>query len=211
MNAELLRLDPTEERELHKFRALSEAIEIICNEFKIKTDTNKGVFVENVKEDPQKLINEFIGITHANGFNDSKRVKQFIKHWTMIKNKPQKYLDLLIDEGYADEDTEIDEGDFYQKLLSAFLYAHDTDWKMDHEELSEFISEEINQDFSITYEETLQKPNIIVEKIEKESDFTMLNIDTQMDSYSFFICRKDEKAKILDLARKLNFPITDTF
>ena len=82
---------------------------------------------------------------------------------------------------------------------------------MDHEELSEFISEEIGQNFSITYEETLQKPSVIVEKIEKESSFTMLNINTQMDSYSFFICKKEEKEKILELARKLNFPIEDTF
>ena len=82
---------------------------------------------------------------------------------------------------------------------------------MDHEELSEFISEEIGQDFKITYEETKQKPSVIVEKIEKESDFTMLNIDTQMDSYSFFICKKSEKEKILELSRKLSFPIEDAF
>lgn len=211
MDAELVDLDTTDERETHKIKALTEAIEVICNEFKITTELNKGKFVEFVKEDPEKLINEFIEITHAKDFNNTKRVKEFIKYWKMIKNKPQKYLDLLIDEGYADEETEIDEKDFYQKLLSEFLCAIDTDWKMDHEDLSEFISEEIKQDFKITYEETLQKPSVIVEKIEKESDYTMLNIDTQMDSYSFFICKKSEKDKILELARKLHFPIEDTF
>lgn len=211
MDAELLDENPTDEREIHKINALQQAIEIICNQFKITTDQNKGHFVEYIQEDPEKLIAGFIEITHSKDFNDAKTVKEFIKYWKMIKSKPQKYLDLLIDEGYADEETEIDERDFYQKLLSEFLCAYDTDWKMDHEELSEFISEEIGQNFSITYEETLQKPSVIVEKIEKESSFTMLNINTQMDSYSFFICKKEEKEKILELARKLNFPIEDTF
>lgn len=211
MDAELLDLETTDEREIHKIKALTEAIEIICNEFKIITEKNQGKFLEYVQEDPEKLVSDFIEITHVKDFNDAKRVKEFIKYWKMIKNKPQKYLNLLIDEGYAHEETEIDEKDFYHKLLSEFLYAYDTDWKMDHEELSEFVSEEIKQDFSITYEETKQKPIVIVEKIERQSDFTMLNIDTQMDSYSFFVCKKSEKDKILELARKLGFPIKDSF
>lgn len=211
MDSKLIDENPTDEREIHKINALQQAIEIICNQFNITTDQNKGHFVEYIQEDTEKLIAGFIEITHSKDFNDAKTVKEFIKYWKMIKSKPQKYLDLLIDEGYADEETEIDERDFYQKLLSEFLCAYDTDWKMDHEELSEFISEEIGQNFSITYEETLQKPSVIVEKIEKESSFTMLNINTQMDSYSFFICKKEEKEKILELARKLNFPIEDTF
>lgn len=123
----------------------------------------------------------------------------------MIKNKPQKYLNLFIDE--ADEETEIDQIYLYHHLLSDFLCAYDTDWKMDHEELSEFISTEIQQDFKITYEKTFQKPNVILEKIEKESNYTMLNINTQMDCYSFFICKKEGKTRIFDLSRKLNFPI----
>lgn len=211
MDAELLDESPTDEREIHKLNALQQAIEIICNEFKITTDQNQGNFVTYIQENPEKLIKEFIEITHAKDFNDAKTVKEFVKYWKMIKNHPQKYLDLLIKDGYADEETEIDEKDFYQKLLSEFLCTFDTDWKIDHEELSEFISEEIGQDFKITYEETLQKPSVIVDKIEKESNYTMLNIDTQMDSYSFFICKKEEKSKIKELARKLNFPIEDSF
>lgn len=207
--AKILTEDTQDEKEKSYLKIFSQVIEIICNDMKISTEQNQGKFVENVKEDPEKLIEEFIEITHAKDFNDAKRVKEFIKYWKMIKNNPQKYLDLLIDEGYADEETEIDEKDFYQHLLSDFLCAYDTDWKMDHEDLSEFISEEIKQDFKITYEETLQKPSVINEKIEKESDYTLLNIDTQMDSYSFFICKKQEKEKILDLAKKLGFPIED--
>ena len=209
--AKILTEDTQDEKEKSYLKVFSQAIEIVCNDIKISTEQNEGKFVENVKEVPEKLIEEFIEITHAKNFNDAKRVKEFIKYWKMIKNNPQKYLDLLIDEGYADEETEIDEKDFYQHLLSDFLCAYDTDWKMEHEDLSEFISEEIKQDFKITYEETLQKPSVINEKIEKESDSTLLNIDTQMDSYSFFICKKSEKDRILELARKLHFPIQDIF
>ncbi|MDY3444792.1 hypothetical protein PG616_08070, partial [Riemerella anatipestifer] len=82
-----------------------------------------------------------------------------------------------------------------------------SDWKVDYDDLSQFISEEIQQEFTIKDKEMWQ----IAEKIEKESDFTMLNIDTQMDSYSLFICEKSEKERILEIARKLDFPIEAHF
>lgn len=210
-NAELLDVNSSDEIDQHYLQKLSEAVEIICNEFEITTDKNQGKFVKQIKEDPTKLLEEFIEITHAKDFNDEEGILEFKHHWDLIQKNPEEYKEIIVDEGYFDEDAEIDTHHFTKYLLSEFLCAFDTDWKMDHEELSEFISEEIGQDFKITYEETKQKPSVIVEKIEKESDFTMLNIDTQMDSYSFFICKKSEKEKILELSRKLSFPIEDAF
>ena len=207
--AKILKEDTQDEKEKSYLKVFANAIEIICNQFKISTEKNQGKFVENVKEDSEKLLEEFIEVTNAKDFQDEKTIANFKKYAKMIREKPEKYLKLLIKEDYADEETEIDEKNFYQHLLSKFLCAFDTDWKIDHEELSEFITKEIGQDFKITYEETLQNPDIIARKIEAESDFTLLNIDTQMDSYSFFICRKNEKDEILDLARKLQFPIED--
>ena len=210
-NAELLDVNSSDEIDQHYLQKLSEAVEIICNEFEITTDKNQGKFVKQIKEDPTKLLEEFIEITHAKDFNDEEGILEFKHHWDLIQKNLEEYKEIIVDEGYFDEDAEIDTHHFTKYLLSEFLCAFDTDWKMDHEELSEFISEEIGQDFKITYEETKQKPSVIVEKIEKESDFTMLNIDTQMDSYSFFICKKSEKEKILELSRKLSFPIEDAF
>lgn len=210
-NAKILTEDTQDEKEKCYLKSLSEAIEIICSEFEIATETNQGKFVKQVKEDPKKLLENFIEIIHAKDFNDEEGILEFKHNWNLIQKNPEEYKEILVDEGYLDEDAETDIHYFTQYLLSDFLCAYDTDWKIDHEELSEFISEEIKQDFKITYEETLQKVQVIVEKIEKESDFTMLNIDTQMDSYSFFICKKSEKDKILELARKLHFPIEDTF
>lgn len=209
--AKILTEDTQNESEKAYLKVFSEAVEIICNQFKITTEQNQGKFVENEKEDPEKLIEEFIEITHAKDFNDENDILEFKKNWKLIQENPEEYGEMLIEEGYFDEDAEIDTHYFTQYLLSEFLCAYKTDWKMDYEELSEFISEEIGQDFKIIYEETLQKTSVIVEKIEKESDYTMLNIDNQMDSYSFFICKKSEKDKILELSRKLNFPVQDTF
>ncbi|WBX95848.1 hypothetical protein [Chryseobacterium gambrini] len=208
-NAELLDINSKDEIDQQYLEKISEAVEIICNEFKITTEKNQGRFVENIKEDPEKLIEEFIEITHAKDFQDKKTIEEFKKYAKMIREKPEKYLKLLIKEDYADEDTEIDEKDFYYQLLKEFLLTYDDDWKMDHEALSEYISEEIGQDFKITYEETLQKPEVVAQKLEKESEYTLLNVDSQMDSYSFFLCKKGEKTKILNLAKKLHFPIED--
>jgi len=210
-NAKIITEDTQDEKEEYYLKAFLEAIEIICNKFEITTDKNQGKFVKLVKEAPEKLLENFIEITHAKEFNDEEGILEFKHNWNLIQKNPEEYKEILVDEGYFDEDSEIDTHYFTQYLLSEFLCAFNTDWKMDHEDLSEFISEEIGQNFKITYEETLQKPSIIVEKIEKESDYTMLNIDTQMDSYSFFICKKSEKDKILELARKLHFPIEDRF
>ena len=207
--ATLLDVNSTDETDQYYLGKLSEAVEIICNEFKIPTEQNQGRFVEIVKESPEKLLEEFIAATHAKNFQDEKSIAKFRQQVKMIRETPEKYLKLLIEEGYADEEGEIDLPDFYQYLLSDFLLAYDTDWKMDHEALSEYITEEIGQKFTITYEETEQRPEVIARKLEQESDYTLLNIDRQMDSYSFLVVKKDDKDKILDLAKKLHFPIED--
>lgn len=208
-NAKQLDVNTTNETDLYYLQKLSEAVELICNRFKITTEQNQGIFTEPVKEDQEKILEQFITITHARDFNDEQTVENFIKYYRMIQNEPQTYLELLIEEGYEDEETEPDQKDFYYELLSHFLFSYQDDWKMDHEALSEYISEEIGQPFTITYEETQQRPHLVAEKIEAQSDYTMLNIDTQIDSYSFFICKKTEKAQLLEYARKLNFPIED--
>jgi len=208
-NAVLINLETKDELELQYLQKLAEATEIICNQFKISTEKNQGKFTEAENEDPEKLIEEFIEATKAKDFNDENEVLEFKNNWKLIRENPEEYKEILVDEGYFDEDEEVDIRYFTQHLISEFFCAYDTDWKMDHEELSEFISEEIGQDFKIIYEETLQKPEVIARKIEQESDFTLLNINTQMDSYSFFLCKKTEKDKILDFARQLEFPIED--
>ena len=207
--ATLLDVNSTDETDQYYLGKLSEAVEIICNEFKIPTEQNQGKFVEAVKKAPEKLLEEFIAATHAKNFQDEKAIAKFRQQAKMIRETPEKYLKLLIEEGYADEESEIDLPYFYQYLLSDFLFAYDTDWKMDHEALSEYITEEIGQKFTVTYEETEQRPEVIARKLEQESDYTLLNIDRQMDSYSFLVVKKDDKDKILDLAKKLHFPIED--
>lgn len=208
-NAELLNPSSNDELDKYYLEKISEAVELICNEFKIETENNKGRFTETIKEDDEKLLDEFIEITHANDFQEKNEIVRFKKNIKMIRDKPEVYLERCIKNGSLDEDCEIDVIDFYQGLLGEFLFSYQDDWKIDHEELSAYISEEIGQDFNITYEETGQRPEVIARKLEKESDFTLLNIDTQMDSYSFFLCEKSDKDKILELARKLHFPIED--
>lgn len=210
-NAKVLTEETKDQREQHYLKALSDAIELICNEFEITTEKNQGNFIKPEKEDPEKLLEEFIEITHVKDFQNEENIAEFKQNFSLIFTNPEEYKEKMVEEGYFDEDTDIDIQYFIQFLLSEFLCTYDTDWKIDYEDLCEFISEEIRQDFKITYEEALQKPSIIVEKIKKESDYTMLNIDTQSDSYSFFICKKEAENRILELARKLYFPIEDSF
>ncbi|WP_260393297.1 hypothetical protein [Riemerella anatipestifer] len=65
----------------------------------------------------------------------------------------------------------------------------DSDWKVDYDDLSGLISEKIQQEFVIKDKEMWQ----IVEKLERESEFTMLNIDTQMDRYLFLFVRRQKR------------------
>ncbi|WP_446430582.1 DUF6630 family protein [Riemerella anatipestifer] len=140
-------------------------------------------------------------------FRSEEEIEVFKQNWYLIQENPEKYKEILVDEGYFDEDSEVDIPYFTQHLLSELLLTFNSDWKVDYDDLSEFISEKIQQEFVVKDKEMWQ----IVEKMEKESDFTMLNIDTQVDSYSLFICKKSEKERILEIARKLDFPIEAHF
>ncbi|WP_260309414.1 DUF6630 family protein [Riemerella anatipestifer] len=195
------------EYEKYYLKAFTEAVEIVCNEFEIVTEKNQGKFVKSVEEAPEKLLEEFIEIVGVKGFRSEEEIQVFKQNWHLIQENPEKYKEILVDEGYFDEDSEVDIPYFTQHLLSELLLTFNSDWKVDYDDLSQFISEEIQQEFTIKDKEMWQ----IAEKIEKESDFTMLNIDTQMDSYSLFICEKSEKERILEIARKLDFPIEAHF
>ncbi|ADZ12049.1 hypothetical protein J5295_03795 [Riemerella anatipestifer] len=207
VEAKVLDVNTQNEYEKYYLKAFTEAVEIVCNEFEIVTEKNQGKFVKSVEEAPEKLLEEFIEIVGVKGFRSEEEIQVFKQNWHLIQENPEKYKEILVDEGYFDEDSEVDIPYFTQHLLSELLLTFNSDWKVDYDDLSQFISEEIQQEFTIKDKEMWQ----IAEKIEKESDFTMLNIDTQMDSYSLFICEKSEKERILEIARKLDFPIEAHF
>lgn len=140
-------------------------------------------------------------------FRSEEEIEVFKQNWYLIQENPEEYKEMLVEEGCFDEDCEIDIPYFTQHLLSELLLTFDSDWKVDYDDLSGLISEKIQREFVIKDKEMWQ----IVEKLEIESEFTMLNVDTQMDSYSLFICKKSEKGKILEIARKLDFPIEAHF
>ncbi|MDY3363568.1 DUF6630 family protein [Riemerella anatipestifer] len=206
-HAKVLDVNTQNEYEKHYIKFFTEAIEIVCNEFEIVTEKNQGKFVKSVEEAPEKLLEEFIEITGVKDFRSEEEIEVFKQNWYLIQENPEEYKEMLVEEGCFDEDCEVDIPYFTQHLLSELLLTFDSDWKVDYDDLSEFISEKIQQELVVKDKEMWQ----IVEKLEIESDFTMLNIDTQMDSYSLFICEKSEKERILEIARKLDFPIEAHF
>lgn len=76
-------------------------------------------------------------------------------------------------------------------LLQPMLDSFDTDWGIDNEELSEYLSNIIGKKFKLP--QKALEPYEIVERLEKKSDYTLLNIETEQDSYSLFVCKQKIK------------------
>ncbi|GJJ80208.1 hypothetical protein PcPA57_09280 [Pasteurella canis] len=57
------------------------------------------------------------------------------------------------------------------------------------------------------YRKKALEPYEIVERLEQKSDYTLLNIETEQDSYCLFVCKQRDKKRILQLARVLDLDI----
>lgn len=100
-------------------------------------------------------------------------------------------------------------------LLREFVYIYNDDWKMDYESLSEYIAEGIDQEFEVTFEQCktafdesdgeVEPADVIRQKIEQQSDFTLLQLISGNDDVNFAIVQKADKAKILTLTDELGF------
>ncbi|UYW01909.1 hypothetical protein K5I29_03055 [Flavobacterium agricola] len=159
--------------------------------------------------DLDNLLQEFVFLTEADEFNEPKTVQEFIANSKYIKNNLDDYFKLLIEEGCADEVANFNEAAYFQYVLSSLLFTYEDDWKQNYQSLSDYITNETGQEFTISAHEVQNGPETIAKKLEQETDYTLMNVAVTETENSFFICLKNRKNKIVALAKQLNFPIVN--
>ena len=75
------------------------------------------------------------------------------------------------------EDENFDEEYAKLELIRSYLHCYQDDWKIDYDSLNHFISEALEQTFEITFEEAQHEFARIKNKVETESDYTLLYVD----------------------------------
>ncbi|WP_019520040.1 hypothetical protein [Faucicola boevrei] len=163
-------------------------------------------------DDPSELLELFDSLV-----GDRVSFSRFLMEaYGLTKEEAEEWQD--DDEAYEDEE----DREYSRRLqlsagvcllLREFGYVYNDDWKMDYEGLSEHISEWLDQEFEITFEECkmafddsdgeAMPADVIRQKIEQESDFTLLEFISGDDDVNFAIVQKTDKAKILELADEL--------
>lgn len=130
----------------------------------------------------------------------------FFRDYHALQHTPEHCMQQLIEQGYAsEEDTPEWHYLAYRFLLQPALHAFETDWRIDNAELSDYLSSMIGQPFKLPKKSLM--PEDIAQRLEKKTDYTLLNIETEQDAYCFFICLASVKNRVLKLARRLNFDI----
>ncbi|HDR1434382.1 hypothetical protein SPJ73_00350 [Pasteurella multocida] len=184
-------LDPSSETNQAYLQLLDEAVNFICEKLGID---------EPVPISIPEALSELIALLNI---HDD---EAFQKRYQQIQEAPEKCLLDLVEQGYAEEGDKPELAFLrYRFLLQPMLDSFDTDWRIDNEELSEYLSNIIGKKFKLP--QKALEPYEIVERLEKKSDYTLLNIETEQDSYSLFVCKQKDKKRILQLARMLDFAI----
>ena len=105
------------------------------------------------------------------------------------------------------EDEDFDEEYAKLELIRSYLHCYQDDWKIDYDSLNHFLSESLKQTFEITFEEAKHDFARIKAKVEGESDYTLLYVDTGSDNFYCLVCPKSAETRIIEIADILNLPI----
>lgn len=134
-----------------------------------------------------------------------------------LPKNPQVFAEFLtlINECYQLDDTQLseikntyqnndyDDGFGLFRLLEQNFDCHFDDWKFYSEDLCAYISERINQEFYIDDEEVLGNIEVIINRLESESEYSLLGLESGSDDINIWLIKKSDKPRLLTLANEL--------
>ncbi|WP_172201683.1 hypothetical protein [Campylobacter sp. RM16188] len=188
-------LDPNSEDKEDQIylNTLSKAIKFICKRLGIVVNDE----LLNLTTD--EALSEFMNLCEV------KDKEEFKSCFYKVLLEPEICSAELAEQGYADPDETLSEKElFYSFLLAPMLEAYEDDWKFDTKDLSAYIFKFTGKRLRLSEDMELFD---VADRLEKRSEFSLIEIDTQMDSICVFVCKKDHKEKIVDLGRMLGFDI----
>ncbi len=148
------------------------------------------------------IFKEFLGLINRVYQLDSDVLIRAQVMYQAIYQDIAQFKQLLGDDGQT--------ADVSQKPFCLFLifeklfpYYFD-DWKFYCEDLSQYISQYTQAPFIITDEEYAGEMDNILDKLEKQTPFSLLHIWSGGDDVHFYLIHKTDKPKLLKLAQELD-------
>ncbi|MDO5045185.1 DUF6630 family protein [Campylobacter sp.] len=173
--------------------ALSKAVKFICKRL--------GVVIndELLNLTTDEALSKFMNLCEV------KDKEEFKKRFYMAQLEPEICTKELAEQGYADYDETLSTEElFYKFLLAPMLDAYEDDWKFDTKALSAYIFKFTGKRLRLNEDMELFD---VANRLENGSEFSLIEIDTQMDSICVFVCKKERKEQILELGQLLGFGI----
>ena len=181
----------------YKFALLKQAVDLICNSIdRRETEINQDI-----------LFDELITLLETKKHIKAKYIKQVKNLYKWLNKDLEKCREKMIAFGDIYEDENFDEEYAKLELIRSYLHCYQDDWKIDYDSLNHFISEALEQTFEITFEEAQHEFARIKNKVETESDYTLLYVDTGSDNFYCLVCPKSAETRIIEIADILNLPI----
>ena len=152
-------------------------------------------------------FDELITLLETKKHIKAKYIKQVKNLYKWLNKDLEKCREKMIAFGDIYEDENFDEEYAKLELIRSYLHCYQDDWKIDYDSLNHFLSEALEQTFEITFEEAQHEFARIKNKVETESDYTLLYVDTGCDNFYCLVCPKSAETRIIEIADILNLPI----
>ena len=185
------------DEQYYKFDLLKHAVDLICDSIdRRETEINQ-----------EALFDELITLLETKKYIKAKYIKQVKSLYKWLNKDLEKCREKMIAFGDIYEDEDLDEEYAKLELIRSYLHCYQDDWKIDYDSLNHFLSESLKQTFEITFEEAQHEFARIKNKVETESDYTLLYVDTGCDNFYCLVCPKSAETRIIEIADILNLPI----
>lgn len=160
----------------------------------------------------EEVFDELLSLLNHDNYLSEKDIAELKTDWKNILENREAFAQRLIDEGiWFEEDLEyLDDYQTDYLLYWAFVEKLDVfkdDWKFGVKELCRFISEKIGQPFKMTFKEVGNDWEIVRDRLENLTDYTLLDLSSGNDDCNFIIVPKAHKERIIYLADRLSLEV----
>lgn len=138
-----------------------------------------------------------------------------------LPKNPQKFAQFLklLNHCYQLSDEQLNEiqqtyqeneyDEFYHlfNLLAENFDYHNDDWRFYSEDLCDYISKRINQEFFVDDEEVLGDINVIINHLESQTEYSLFGLESGGDDINIWVVKKSDRPTLLELAKSLGLEV----
>lgn len=201
INSRYFDKETTNEIDKFHFSEFSKFLETVWQQ--LQTEENKETASD------EEMFDELVRLLNYDNYLNEKEVAELKTDWKNINHNRRAFIEKLVDESIFWQEEDLEYLDDYQKdylLYWAFTEKFDVfkdDWKFGVKELCQFISKKIGEPFKMTFKEVGNDWELVREKLEIHTEYTLLDLASGNDDCNFIVARKDDKYAIYTLAEQV--------